>query len=197
VVAVTAWRYVLPHVRENADMGGRQSPLSGVYRVERFVSDGRVLPAEAADAPRWREVAINRFGDYVRIRRMDDTELLWAPYPPGTPFRFSVAGGGQTGRPGSSSYTHGDWGRVLSKTSRTRFQLSYKALTNYRGLNATAKPGSDTDSTMRAKPGAEPFTLNVVREGSDHVSVQGRVDGAEISADLLRISNNTFAFFKP
>jgi hypothetical protein len=171
-VAVIFWNYALPHVRTAAAIGGRQSPLVGAYRVERFVSDGRVLPAEAADAARWREVAINWFGDYIRVRRMDDAELLWSAEP-GGPYRLAVG------------YNY--YGRLLAKTSGTRFQVRFRELPNYRSPHAApaAKPGSDSF-----------YTLNFVRNGSDHVSVQGRIDGAEISADLLRISNSNFELFK-
>jgi len=178
VVAVIFRTYVVRHFRENADIGQTPSALYGAYRVERFVQDGRVLPAEASDAERWREVAINWFGDYVRIRRMDDAELLWSAYP-GYSYRFGSANG--------SVYEYGDYRKVVAKTAGLQGQLRFRELPDFRSPHPVPAGGSRANQF---------FTINFVRDASGHLSFQGRIDGAEISADLLRINDRSFEFLK-
>jgi hypothetical protein len=191
IVAFGLWSYVLPRFKMNADIGGRQSPLCGAYRVERFVSDGHVLPEEARDPARWREVAINWFGDYIRIRRMDNAELLWSA-DPGDPYRFLVASG--------HDYHYGDYGRILAKTAGPQEQLRFREMPNYGSPHTAALLNPDTSGRPAVfNPNysrGEFFAVNLVRHDSDYVSMQGRIDGADISADLVRVANNNFAFFK-
>ena len=191
VVAVTMWRYVFLHVWQNADIAGRQSPLCGAYRVEQFASDGQILPAEAAYPARWRTVSINCFGDYVRIRRMDDTELLWSA-DPGNPFRFLFATG--------HGYKYGDYDRLLAKTADVQGQLRFKALPNYR--SPAAVPAADPPAgqffglyPVRVSTG-EFFTVHFSRQGPNDVSLRGRIDGIETSAELIRLDNLSFELFR-
>ncbi len=174
VVGVIVWTWVATRYREQLDIAGPQSPFCGAYRVKNFVSDGRVLSEEADDAARWRTVAINCFGDFIRIRRMDDAEMLWSGAP-GFSYRFA----GPTG----SIYKLGDYRALVAKTAGAEAHLRFRELPNFR-------------SPHQGKPSNELFTVNFVRRGSDRVSMQGRIDGAEISADLLRIGNNDFTFFR-
>jgi hypothetical protein len=191
VVAFSLWSYVLPQFKQAADIGGQQSPLCGAYRVERFVSDGRVLPEGAADPARWREVAINWFGDYIRIRRMDESELLWSA-DPGDPYRFLVASG--------HDYRYGDYGKILAKTAGLQEQLKFKELPNYGSPHTAALVSPDfppQDAVLNPHYSrGQFFIVNFIRSGSDHVSLQGRIDGGDISADLVRVANDNFAFFK-
>jgi hypothetical protein len=191
LIAYSLWSYPLSNLRERVDIGGRHSPLRGAYRVERFVSDGRVLPEEAADPARWREVSISWFGDYMRIRRMDDSELLWSA-DPGDPYPFLVATG--------HGYRYGDSGRLLAKTAGIEEQLRFKELPNYASPHTAALfplgPVLNNPGWMSHYTRGEFFTVNLIRDGSDRLSMQGRIDGADISADLVRIPNDDFEFFK-
>ncbi len=147
--------------RTTADLeGGPQfsccgGPLSG---------DGRVLPEGAADAARWRDVAINRFGNYIRIRRMDGAELLWAA-DPGDPYPFM---------PGSGhGYQYGDYGKLLAKTAGVEEQLRFKELPNFRSPHTAALAPADLSPQAAFNPHysrGQFFTVNFVRNGSDHVS---------------------------
>jgi hypothetical protein len=187
LIAYSLWSYVLPQVKMKADVGGRQSALCGVYQVERFVSDGRLLPEEDADPARWREAAIDCFGDYIRIRRMDDAELLWAA-DPGDPYRFMVATG--------HDYKYGDYAKILTRTARMDAQLRFRELPNYASPHIAVPASSDSQASASvSKPNYSSgrfFIVNFVRQDSDHVSLRGRIDGAEISADLVRIKNDDF-----
>jgi hypothetical protein len=189
LVAYSLWSYVLPVLRQNADIGGRQSPLCGAYRVERFVKDGRVFPEDGTDLTRWRDVSINRFGDFIRIRTMDDAEWLWSAYP-GDPYRFLVASG--------HGYRYGDFGQLLARTAGTQEQLRFKALPNFRSPDATPINAGVTRSaaSMSHYSSGRFFTVNIVRQDAGHVLLQGQIDGADISADLVRIKNNDFEFFR-
>lgn len=192
VVLFTVRGFVFPHVMNQVDIGGRQSPLCGVYQVDSFVSDGRVLPEEAANPARWREVAIGWFGNYIRVRRMDDSELLWS-LDPGGPYPFMPAMGHE--------YKFGDWGRLLAKTAGIQEQLRFRELPNYGSPhNAALLPVGpvppQTPGFRHDYNRGQFFTLNIVRNGSDQVLLQGHIDGAEISADLRRINNNDFPLFR-
>ena len=149
------------------------------------------IPEEAAGPARWREVSINRFGDYIRIRRMDDAELLWAA-DPGDPYPFMVASG--------HDYRYGDYGKPLAKTAGLQEQLTFKELPNYGSPYTTElAPLDSSPQAAVSKPNysrGQFFTVNFVRYGSEHLSLQGRIDGADISADLVRINNDDFEFFK-
>ncbi len=190
LVAFSFWCYVLSTVRERADIGGRQSPLCGAYQVDRFAIDGQVVPEKAADPARWRVVSISWFGDYIRIRRMDDAELLWS-LDPGDPYPFLVASG--------HGYRYGDYGKLLAKTAGTQEQLKFKELPNYRSPHNAAlvpvEPSPQGAASMANYTKGQFFTVNFIRNGSD-LSLQGRIDGAEVSADLRRIDNNDFPLFR-
>jgi hypothetical protein len=165
-------------------MGKRPSALCGVYRVERFVQDGHVLPEDRADAARWREVAFDRFGDYMRIRRMDDAEMLMSAS--GYSFRFAAAVN-TSARAGPNMYQYGDYQKVLAKTAGFQGHLRFRELPNDRSPH----PG------VNRKPGrSQFFNLDYDRDDSGHLSLRGRIDGAETSADLLRVSDDSFAFVK-
>jgi hypothetical protein len=190
VVAITLRGFVLPQVIPQVDIWGRQSPLCGAYRVERFTSDGRVLPEEAADPARWREVSINSFADYIRIRRMDESELLWSA-DPGDPYRFLPATG--------HSYHYGDYGKLLAKTAGTEEQLRYREMPNWGSPHTSALvPPNPLDNPgfMSSYSKGKFFNVSFIRADSDHVSLQGHIDGADISADLVRVANDDFAFSK-
>ncbi|MGB6945937.1 MAG: hypothetical protein WBE37_26290, partial [Bryobacteraceae bacterium] len=116
VVAFLLWTSFFWQIAMNIDIGGRQSALCGVYRVERFARDGHVLPDE--DAMRWREVAINDFGDYIRVRSMDDSDLLWQALP-GRPYRLITG------------YKFGDYRKFLARTSGVHGELTLKRLRTY------------------------------------------------------------------
>lgn len=172
VVIFLLWTAFFWQIAMNIDTGGRQSALCGVYTVESFTRDGHVLPG--GDAMRWREVAINDFGDYIRVRRMDGTDLLWQAIP-GRPYRLITG------------YKFGDYRRFLARTSGVRGQLTLKRLRTYRTPDAApeAKTGSDS-----------PSTLTFVHKIPDSVSLEGSLDGTEVSVDLRRIDNNDFVFFR-
>ena len=191
VVAYGLWSYVVPRLREAADIAGGRSPLCGAYRVEHFVSDGRELPADEANPGRWRELTVNCLGDYMRVRRMDDAEMLWAA-DPGYPYRFLVVAGHE--------YRYGDYGKLLAKTAAPDVQLKLVELPNYRSPHAAARsgPGSrDVVNTRTPPPGKDRFfTLKFVRNSPGTLLIAGRIDGAEVSADLRRIENSDFPFFR-
>jgi hypothetical protein len=184
VVVFGIWSYPFSTFKEMMDIGRRQSPLCGVYRVERFVVDGRELPEEAADPVRWREVAINWFGDFVRVRRMDEAEMLWSLS--GDPYRFLVASG--------HGYHYGDYGKLLAKTDGTQGQLKYKTLPNYRSPKGGPLPPPGEPNSIRNYSSAPFFTVNYVRKDPDNLSLQGNINGMEISADLRRIDNSFLLF---
>ena len=187
VVSFALWSFPLSEVRERLDMGASLSPLCGAYRVKRFVSNGHVLPEDAADPTRWRDVSINWFGDFVRIRRMDGAEMLWS-LEPGDPYRFLVATG--------HGYRYGDYGKVLAKTASAQGQLKFKALPNYGGPSTASGQDEYFGALAKANPRSDEFyTLNYVRN-DDELSLQGRVDGADISVDLHKIDGNSLPFVR-
>jgi hypothetical protein len=172
-VAFALWSYPYAMYKELADVGGRMSPLCGAYVVERFEIDGRVVPTQTAPATRWREVAISWYGDYVRVRRMDDAELLWAA-DPGDAYRFMVTSG--------HDYRFGDYAKLLAKTADVRTALRFRELPNVR---APEGPRSQ-----------EFFSVTLTRSAADLVRLQGRIDGADISADLHRVDGRSVAFYQ-
>jgi hypothetical protein len=179
--------YPLSELRETIDFGTGQSPLSGSYRVEHFLSDGRVLPEDAADPTRWRQVSIARFGDFVRIRRMDDVEMLWS-LDPGDPYRFLV--------PTGHGYRFGAYAKLLTKTTAPEGQLRFKAIPNYGGPTAGGGQDDYFGALSRAKPENDEFyTLHYARN-ADGLSLQGRVDGEDLAVDLRKVENNRFPFFQ-
>lgn len=190
VVSVTLWRYVVPHVRQNADIGGRESPLCGAYRVERFMRNGVVVPESATDGARWRVVAINCFGDYIRIRRMDDAELLWSAEP-GNPYRFLWATG--------HGYKYGDYEKLLAKTEDPRAQVRFKELPNYRSPHAsmTKAPAYDLFTWNPSRDERDQmFVVTFVRHGIGRLALQARIDGVEIATELRRVDNESIELFR-
>jgi len=168
LVANFCWHSFGWHIKEDFDLRGGQSALCGAYRVERFESDGRVIPENPADPTRWREVAISRFGDYIRVRRIDDADLLWAVFPE---------------RP-IEGQKFGDSQKYLARTSGTQGQIELRPLLTYHSAHAKLAESNPDQS----------FTLRFFRTGGGHVLLEGRIDGAEISADLQKIDNRDFAF---
>jgi hypothetical protein len=170
VVVYLLWTSFSGQITMNADLGNRQSALCGVYRVARFVSDGYVLPEE--NPLRWREVAINDFGDHIRIRRVDDADLLWETVP-------------ERPYPLITGYKYGDYRKFLARTAGDYGQLTLKMLRTY---GAPAPPSATRRDQL--------FTMTFVRGGPDAVSLEGRLDGAMVSADLRRIGDDSFPFFR-
>lgn len=170
VVAHMVWNAFYWRVKMDADIRGGQSALCGAYEVQRFVSDGRVMSEDSADPTRWRVLAVSRFADYIRVRRMDDEDLFWEVVP---------------SRAGGRAYKYGDWQRYIAKTSGAQGELEIKPLYSYNTPHAAIVPGLHSKLF---------FTLHFVHTGPDSLSIEGKIDGAEISADLRRIDNSKIPF---
>ena len=63
-----------PAIRRWSD-SGRLSPMRGVYRVETFTRDGRVVPLAHEWPERWRVVAIGNLAETIVARTVDGTSL--------------------------------------------------------------------------------------------------------------------------
>jgi hypothetical protein len=150
--------------------------MTGIYRVESFERDGRVVPSSFDHPERWREVAIGEHGDNVLVQFQGDSSAT-----------FMVGWPQETGSPPT----------VLDVLWRARMMERTVSFTK----PATGILPFLPMVMQREHPGTftrkqKPDTLRYARNGAGGLTLDGEFDGAILRIRMRRLPLDSLPFFR-